>query len=133
MSSSEKLCLQWNDFKENILLSFQAQRDDRDFRDVTLAYEDGQHIEVYYIIFRQKCLIGLYFKLSLYIPSNDTAGYKLIIRLASFLTINTFHDISQLSFILTHLFKSRLDIYKSYLDHKGSVIGLVGIYGELSR
>ena len=53
MGSSEKLCLQWNDFKENILSSFQAQRDDRDFRDVTLAYEDGQHIEVYYIIFRQ--------------------------------------------------------------------------------
>ena len=71
MGSSEKLCLQWNDFKENILLSFQAQRDDRDFRDVTLAYEDGQHIEVYYIIFRQKCLIGLYFKLSLYEKVSD--------------------------------------------------------------
>ena len=47
MSSSEKLCLQWNDFKENITLSFKALRDDRDFTDVTLACEDGQHIEVH--------------------------------------------------------------------------------------
>ena len=47
MSSSEKLCLQWNDFNENITLSFKALRDDRDFTDVTLACEDGQHIEVH--------------------------------------------------------------------------------------
>ena len=47
MSSSEKLCLQWNDFKENITLSFKALRDDKDFTDVTLACEDGQHIEVH--------------------------------------------------------------------------------------
>ena len=46
MSSSEKLCLQWNDFKENITFSFKALRDDKDFTDVTLACEDGQNIEV---------------------------------------------------------------------------------------
>ena len=47
MSSSEKLCLQWNDFKENITFSFKALRDDKDFTDVTLACEDGQNIEVH--------------------------------------------------------------------------------------
>ena len=47
MGSSEKLCLQWNDFKENITFSFKALRDDKDFTDVTLACEDGQNIEVH--------------------------------------------------------------------------------------
>ena len=44
MGSSEKLCLQWNDFKENITISIKALRDDKEFTDVTLACEDGQHI-----------------------------------------------------------------------------------------
>ena len=47
MGSSEKLCLQWNDFKENITLSFKALRNDKEFTDVTLACEDGQQIEVH--------------------------------------------------------------------------------------
>ena len=44
MDSSEKLCLQWNDFKENITFFFKELRNDKDFTDVTLACEDGQHI-----------------------------------------------------------------------------------------
>ena len=44
MGSSEKLCLQWNDFKENITILFKELRNDKDFTDVTLACEDGQHI-----------------------------------------------------------------------------------------
>ena len=47
MGSSERLCLQWNDFKENITFSFKALRDDKEFTDVTLACEDGQQIEVH--------------------------------------------------------------------------------------
>ena len=47
MGSSEKLCLQWNDFKENITFSFKALRDDKEFTDVTLACEDGQQIEAH--------------------------------------------------------------------------------------
>ena len=47
MGSSEKLCLQWNDFKENVTFSFKALRDDKDFTDVTLACEGGQKIEVH--------------------------------------------------------------------------------------
>ena len=38
---SEKLCLQWNDFKENVNTAFGSLRDDQDFSDVTLACEDG--------------------------------------------------------------------------------------------
>ena len=43
MRSSEKLCLQWNDFKENITISIKALRDDKEFTDVTL----GQQIEAH--------------------------------------------------------------------------------------
>ena len=47
---SEKLCLQWNDFKDNIISSVGSLRDDQDFSDVTLACEDGQQIKVHKVI-----------------------------------------------------------------------------------
>ena len=47
MNSSEKLCLQWNDFKENITFSFSELREDKDFSDVTLACEDGKEMEAH--------------------------------------------------------------------------------------
>ena len=50
MVSTEKLCLQWNDFKENITSSFKELREDRDFTDVTLACEDGQQIEAHKVV-----------------------------------------------------------------------------------
>ena len=50
MGSSEKLCLQWNDFKENITSSFGELRKDREFTDVTLACEDGQQIEAHKVV-----------------------------------------------------------------------------------
>ena len=50
MVSTEKLCLQWNDFKENITSSFKELRGERDFTDVTLACEDGQHLELHKVV-----------------------------------------------------------------------------------
>ena len=47
MISTDKLRLQWNDFKENLTISFKELREDKDFADVTLAFEDGQQIEVH--------------------------------------------------------------------------------------
>ena len=47
MNSTEKLCVQWNDFKENLTISFKELREDKDFADVTLACEDGQQIGVH--------------------------------------------------------------------------------------
>ena len=44
---SEKLCLQWNDFKDNAINAFGSLRDDNDFTDVTLACEDGKQVEVH--------------------------------------------------------------------------------------
>ena len=47
---SETLCLQWNDFKENIVTAFESLRGDNDFTDVTLAFEDGQQMEVHKLV-----------------------------------------------------------------------------------
>ena len=47
---SEKLCLQWNDFQENIKSVFGNLREDNDFADVTLACEDGQQVEAHKVI-----------------------------------------------------------------------------------
>ena len=47
---SEALCLQWNDFKENVVTAFGSLRGDNDFTDVTLACEDGQQMEVHKIV-----------------------------------------------------------------------------------
>ena len=47
---SEKLCLQWNDFKENAISSFGNLREDVDFTDVTLACEDGKQVEAHKVI-----------------------------------------------------------------------------------
>ena len=47
---SEKLCLQWNDFQDNVRSAFGNLREDSDFADVTLACEDGHQIEAHKVI-----------------------------------------------------------------------------------
>ena len=47
---SDKLCLQWNDFKENATSAFGILREDNDFADVTLACEDGKQFETHKVI-----------------------------------------------------------------------------------
>ena len=47
---SEKLCLQWNDFKENATSAFGTLRESNDFADVTLACEDGKRFEAHKVI-----------------------------------------------------------------------------------
>ena len=47
---SEKLCLQWNDFKENVNFAFGSLRNDQEFTDVTLSCEDGQQMEAHKVI-----------------------------------------------------------------------------------
>ena len=44
---SEKLCLQWTNFKDNVNSAFVNLREDKDFSDVTLACEDGQQVEAH--------------------------------------------------------------------------------------
>ena len=48
--SDEKLCLQWNDFQDNVSSAFGDLREDKEFTDVTLACEDGQQVEAHKVV-----------------------------------------------------------------------------------
>ena len=50
MNTSEKFCLKWNNFTDNISTTFGSMREDTDFSDVTLACEDGQQVEAHKVI-----------------------------------------------------------------------------------
>ena len=50
MNDSDKLCLKWNDFQENINSSFGKLRQDKEFVDVTLAADDGEVIDAHKVI-----------------------------------------------------------------------------------
>ena len=47
---SEKLCVQWNNFHDNIRDAFQNLKDDQDFADVTLVSGDGQKLDAHRVI-----------------------------------------------------------------------------------
>jgi uncharacterized C2H2 Zn-finger protein len=48
--ASEKFCLKWNDFQQNIIGTFHHLRQDTDFSDVTLVCEDDKQIEGHQLI-----------------------------------------------------------------------------------
>ena len=50
MSLSEKLCLKWNDYQENIASSYRELRESQEFGDVTLVCEDNQKIEAHRLV-----------------------------------------------------------------------------------
>ena len=50
MQTSDKLCLKWNDFQENLNSAFGGLRNDKEFVDVTLACEDGSTISAHKVI-----------------------------------------------------------------------------------
>lgn len=50
MQNTEKLCLKWNDFQENLNSAFGRLRSGEDFADVTLACEDGTQIETHKVV-----------------------------------------------------------------------------------
>ena len=49
-SFEEKLCLQWNGFKDNVSSAFADLVEDKDFTDVTLACEGGQQVEAHKVV-----------------------------------------------------------------------------------
>ena len=49
-NTDEKLCLRWNDFKENVSSAFGDLRQDKELTDVTLVCEDGQKVEAHRVI-----------------------------------------------------------------------------------
>ena len=49
-TADEKLCLEWNDFKDNVSSTFGDLRQDKEFTDVTLACDDGQQVEAHKVV-----------------------------------------------------------------------------------
>ena len=49
-TNGQKLCLHWNDFRENVSTAFGDLRQDKEFTDVTLACEDGQQVEAHKVV-----------------------------------------------------------------------------------
>ena len=49
-TADEKLCLQWNHFRENISSAFGDLRQDKEFTDVTLACGDGQQVKAHKVV-----------------------------------------------------------------------------------
>ena len=47
---SEKLSLQWNDFKDNIISSFGSLRKESDLADVTLVGDDGKQVDCHKLV-----------------------------------------------------------------------------------
>ena len=56
MTNPEKLCFQWDDFKQNIGAAFGDLRGDKEFTDVTLVCEDGQQVEAHKVVLASSSL-----------------------------------------------------------------------------
>ena len=50
MLSSDKFCIKWNDFQDNVNNAFSTMRKDDSFCDVTLACEDGHQVEAHKVV-----------------------------------------------------------------------------------
>ena len=50
MMRTEKICLKWEDFQENVTSVFRTLKESADFVDVTLVSEDGQHVKAHKVI-----------------------------------------------------------------------------------
>ena len=68
MTNNEKFCLQWNEFEANIRESFRKLRDEERLFDVTLATDDGHHIQAHKMILSA----GSHFFNDIFMKSNHT-------------------------------------------------------------
>ena len=50
MASSEKLCLRWTEFADNISNAFYDLKEDKDFTDLTLVCAEHQLVEVHKVV-----------------------------------------------------------------------------------
>ena len=50
MASSEKLCLRWTEFADNISNAFYDLKEDKDFTDLTLVCAEHQQVEVHKVV-----------------------------------------------------------------------------------
>ena len=50
MPTSEKFCLKWKDFQENVTTAFSSMRKDSNFCDVTLVCKEGYKVEAHKVV-----------------------------------------------------------------------------------
>ena len=50
MTQSEKFCLKWNDFDQNVSSTFKLLREEKDFFDVSLVCEDSGQVEAHKVV-----------------------------------------------------------------------------------
>ena len=91
---SEKLCLQWDNFKDNVLTSFTSLRAGNDFADVTLACEDGKQMEAHKVILAgQTGRSSLIIYLTVNVTSTSAVGTRLQVSRCSAATFSPYSGI----------------------------------------
>ena len=122
MSTSEKFCLKWNDFQENVSSTFGSLREDNEFADVTLACEDGQKVEAHKVILAAS---SPFFQ-NLF-RHNKHAHPMIYMRGVEFNNLNA---------IVDFLYYGEANIYQENLDNFLNIAGelkLKGLDGEVSN
>ena len=113
----EKFCLKWNDFHTNVSSSFDTLRKDRDFCDVSLVSEDGNHYESHKVIL-----------------SSCSPILKNILRKSKsgqepFIYLNGIGS-SELGLILDYVYRGEVQIYQNQIDnflHSAKILQIVGL------
>ena len=122
MNTSEKFCLKWNDFEKNIKSSFESLREDTDFTDVTLACEDGKHVEAHKVILAASSPV---FQILL---KKNTHKHPLI-----YMRGMNYEDLVA---IVDFLYQGEVNIYQEHLDSFlliAEELKLKGLSGETSE
>ena len=70
---SNKICLQWNGFKENANILFENLREDHDFTDITLACEDGKQVDAHKVI---SFFFSFLYLLHVFYPQGDLGSFE---------------------------------------------------------
>ena len=118
----EKLCIQWNEFKDNFVEAFGRHRADNDFTDVTLVCEDGQQVEAHKIILAASSSF-----FSSLLRRNQHAHPMILMRRVS---------LDQLLAIMDFLYFGEVNIYQEDLDSFlaiGAELQLMGLDGNTEK
>ena len=116
---SEKLCLDWNNFQDNVKSAFKNLRDDQDFADVSLACEDGQRIEAHKVILAASSPV-----LQKLLKNNKHP--HLLIYMRGMKSENLFAIIDFLYYGMANVFQENLDSFLSIAEE----LELKGLMGQ---
>merc|ERR1719357_1340370 len=140
--SSEKFCLQWTDFQDNIQSSFKDLRENIYLSDVTLACKDGQNIETHKVIIcasspilREIIMMNKHPHPLIYLKGVNTKNMNYIIDFMYYGEVNIFQEELEEVLELAEEFKLKglhktssreQDVYNHFIDkdYKTNTVGL---------